>query len=128
MHCDQGKNCYPTERAARSAISALRSKGECPSLRVYEHDGHFHITKSVTQREKRTAPKYHAPKDFIPSAAKLRRKLAEAAAQIKATEKRLTAAERAYFEELDFVAMETARLFGSVHIPLTVWTLTAGMG
>ena len=110
MACDQGKTEYKTERAARSAISGLRAKGGCPDLRIYQHEDHFHITKSVPRRSKVTRPSSHGPAPFTPSAAKLRRKLNEAAAQIRATEKRLTAAERAYFEELDFIERETERI------------------
>jgi hypothetical protein len=108
--CDQGKTEYRTESAARSAISGLRTKGNCPDLRVYEHGDHFHITKTVPRRDKVTRPSSRGPAPFIPSAAKLRRKLAEAANQIKATERRLSSAERAYFEELAYVQRETERI------------------
>jgi hypothetical protein len=110
MACDQGKTEYKTERAARSAISGLRAKGNCPDLHIYEHNGHFHVTKSVPRRSKVTRPSSHGPAPYTQSSAKLRRKLAEAAAQIAATERRLSAAEKAYFEELNYVARETQRI------------------
>jgi len=94
---------YKTKAAATKAARRTKS-GLAIFVYSCRHCGCFHLT-SEAQRNKAQAP---------PSASKLRRQLANAAAQIKASEKRLTAAERAYFEELDFVAMETARLFGSV--------------
>jgi hypothetical protein len=44
------------------------------------------------------------------SSAKFRRKLEKAAAEIAATEKRLTAAEKAYFTGLDFIEREPERI------------------
>lgn len=95
----KGKVIYRTraqaEKAARRTTSGL-------AIRVYacRFCGSWHLT-SETPRVKTTTP---------PSAAKLRRKLAEAAAQIKATERRLTTAEKAYFEELEYVLRETERI------------------
>jgi hypothetical protein len=111
--CDQGKTEYRTESAARSAISGLRAKGNCPDLYIYQHEDHFHVTKTVPRRAKLTRPSSRGPAPFTPSAAKLRRQLANGAAQIRATEKRLTVAERIYFAELDAIEAMTTRLFGS---------------
>ncbi len=84
------------EKAARRSQSGV-------ALHVYEcrFCRGWHLT-SQEQRNKAVTPP--------PSAAKLRRQLANAAAQIKATEKRLTAAERNYFDELDYVQRETHRI------------------
>ena len=108
--CEQGKVEYRTESAARSAISGLRAKGNCPDLHIYQHEEHFHVTKTVPRRAKVTFRKPNGPAPYVASAAKLRRKLAEAAAQIKATERRLTSAEKAYFEELAYCQRETERI------------------
>jgi hypothetical protein len=115
--CDQGKVEYKTERAAREAVSGLRAnKRGCPVLRPYEHDGHWHITSSVTRLDKFTRPASHGPAPYTQSAAKLRRQLQNAAAQIAATERRLTAAEKEWFAELEFIERETERIMAGRNV------------
>jgi hypothetical protein len=65
--------------------------------------GSYHLS-SQPPRNKPEAPPL--------SPSKLRRKLADAAAQIKAAEKRLSSAERDYLAELAYVTTETERIFG----------------
>jgi hypothetical protein len=52
-------------------------------------------------------PTHVARANQVHPSAKFRRKLEKAAAEIAATEKRLTAAEKTYFTELDFLERET---------------------
>ncbi len=99
--CSNGtKSKYRYRTRAQAEKKAKAARGI--HLHVYEcrHCGGWHLT-SQEQLYKGVAP---------PSAAKLRRKLAEAANQIRATEKRLTVAEKSYFEELLYVERETARI------------------
>ena len=93
----KSKVCYKTRAAAEKA--ARRSPA---GLRLYLHRdcGSWHLTHEEPR---------HKPEP-IPSASKLRRKLENAGREIAAAEKRLSTAERAYFEELAYVHRETERI------------------
>jgi hypothetical protein len=90
--CDTGKIEYPTKtkahRAARAAGYRLDRVYFCADCYA------FHITRAELKVFKHaTPPKSNGPKPFVPSAAKLRRKLIEAGRQIRAAEKALAKVE-----------------------------------
>jgi hypothetical protein len=99
----KGKVIYRTK--AQAEKTARRTKSGL-ALHTYScrHCGGWHLT-SQPQRNKPETPPL--------SAGKLRRKLADAAAQIKAAEKRLSTAEREYLAELAYVTTETEKIFGA---------------
>ena len=94
----KGKNRYKTRAQAEKALKGSHVGG----LHIYQCKwcGGWHLT---SQEPRNTVQP-------IPSAAKLRRKLEEARRQIAASERRLTTAERSYFEELRYVHRETERI------------------
>jgi hypothetical protein len=96
--CRQGKTRYRTEGEARAAIRGMLRDGRgCKDLRIYPcRDGdHFHLTRQASIITARTPPKLKEKAEPILSPAKLRRKLANAGAQIVTYQRRLDAAEAA---------------------------------
>jgi len=116
--CRAGKRKYETEGEARAALRGAKRAGRGPDqeLRIYRcHDdaSHWHVSSQASLKDRHTFRKVTAPQPVIHSAAKLRRKLKAAEAEIKAGFKRLTDAEKNYLEELKAVEIMTSRLFGS---------------
>jgi len=97
--CITGKFIYRTPAAAEKGARKTRS-----GLGLHWYACKFCRQYHLTKQAPRTAT------EQPPSAAKLRRQLANAAAQIKATEKRLTAAQREWFAELDAIRLMTDRI------------------
>jgi hypothetical protein len=98
MECRQGKTNYSTEGEARAAIRGMQRDGRgCNDLRVYAcpYGDHFHLTKQASINAAHERPKVKARVAPIPSAAKLRRVLADRGALIACQQRRLDAAEAA---------------------------------
>jgi len=51
------KVSYATAGEARGAVRAIKSKGDCPALRVYACSDHFPITRQIAESAKWTPPK-----------------------------------------------------------------------
>jgi hypothetical protein len=98
MECRQGKTNYSTEGEARAAIRGMQRDGRgCNDLRVYAcpYGDHFHLTKQASINAAHPRPKTTAKVEPIPSAAKLRRILADRGALIACQQRGLDAAEAA---------------------------------
>ncbi|MGB6250492.1 MAG: hypothetical protein WBF54_15355 [Terriglobales bacterium] len=94
--CEQGKISYPTRNAAHVAAKKSGARG----IFVYKHEDHYHFTRTVPKTIKHSTPPHsEGPKPYIESAAKLRRKLAEAGRQIIAADKWLAKLEKKKAEE-----------------------------
>jgi hypothetical protein len=114
--CSQGKVEYSTRNQAHVAAK----KSGAQNVRVYQHEGHWHFTRSTSAPLHRNTPKGRGPKPYIPSAAKLRRKLDNARREIAACEKRVRKSEElrkiaercqaAYDEELRYIESMVGRL------------------
>jgi hypothetical protein len=109
MQCSQGKIQYPNRAAAHRAADAAGYR----NIRTYEHDGHWHFCRGALKVfHHETAPKTTGPAPYTPSAAKLRRKLNEAAAQIRHCEKAIAKSEakKARQEMLEAARRKTMEL------------------
>jgi len=114
--CSQGKAEYSTER---QAYRAARESG-FKDVVAYEHDGHWHITRSKPVPHKHQTPKGRGAKPYVPSAAKLRRKLENCGRELRAAERAFKRVEElrklaeqskaAYQEELAAIAVMVGRL------------------
>jgi hypothetical protein len=101
--CSQGKHEYSTRNQAH--VSAKKSGAR--NVRVYQHEGHWHFTRSEDAPTfRRTTPKGRGPKPFIPSACKLRRKIENCGRELRF-------AERAYkrVEELRILAERSQAVY-----------------
>jgi len=129
--CRQGKRIYRSAGEARAALRGAKraGRGADVSLFVYKcrFADHYHVSSHADIFAAHERPKVTEKAEPILSSAKLRRKLANAAAQIAAHQRRLDAAdearakaEEAYrkavaasAEEREWLAREMNRLFGS---------------
>jgi hypothetical protein len=131
VECRSGKTTYRTAGDAREALRGAKRAGRGADCHLFVYKchvaEHYHVSSRTDLFAAFTPPKTTAKVAAIPSAAKLRRKLQNAGAQILAYQKRLDAADAATkkaeeahrravdaaCEEREAIAAMTDRLFGS---------------
>jgi hypothetical protein len=94
--CESGKVEYTSRNQAHVAIKKFGFR----NMRLYECGSHWHFTRAGEKNIKhQKLSKGAGPKPYIPSAAKLRRKIREAGLQIAAQRRRIEKADRILAEK-----------------------------
>lgn len=88
--CTQGKICYRSEAETYRAAS----KSGARNVTAYQHDGHWHFSRTVPRLYKHSTPQHSTgPAPFTPSAKTLRGRLENASREIRAADKALAKSE-----------------------------------